>query len=184
MISFTTWFISYNGSNIDVCAWIYMCDCELTIYIYICGVGDRYFHTGAYMHTLSMRIAGVDESVYIDVYMLDIWYIYIYIYIYICLFFKRKTTIGFLKNKNLEKIHLLCGFYLHWALYQEYLNLIFDFWIFLFALIGIIPYSRFTGLNNILICIYIYIYIYKRQSVWGNLGQKFITQGIHFYLIC
>ena len=44
-------------------------------------------------------------------------------------------------------------------IYQDYLNLIFYFWIL--VLIGIIPYSRFTGFNYILyIYTYIYIYIY------------------------
>ena len=62
-----------------------------------------------------------------------------------------------------KKNYLLCGFYLHWALYQEYLNSIFHFWIF-FVLIGIIPNYEFTGLNNILYFIYIYLYIIKHDK--------------------
>ena len=60
----------------------------------------------------------------------------------------------------LKKIYLLCGFYLCWALYQEYSNLIFNFWIFYLSWLEL--FSILDLLDWIIFHIYIYIYIYIR----------------------
>ena len=57
-----------------------------------------------------------------------------------------------------EENYLLCGFYLHWALYQDYLNSIFYFLIFHLSWLELFPTLDF--LAWIISYIYIYIYIY------------------------
>ena len=57
---------------------------------------------------------------------------------------------------------IVLWYQLHWALYQENLNV--HSWM-IFCPDGIIPDSGLTGLNNKpIICIYIYIYIYSGEN--------------------
>ena len=67
------------------------------------------------------------------------------IYIYIYIYFLLKKTIGHIKKLFFRfflfwrENYLLCGFYLHWALDRDYLNLIFYFWIFYCSCLELFP---------------------------------------------
>ena len=75
-------------------------------------------------------------------------------YIYFFSLKKNQQSFTFLKKIicSVNHIHIICSVDF---IYQDYLNLIFYFWIFYWSWLEFFPYSGFIGLNNIL---HIYIY--------------------------
>ena len=75
------------------------------------------------------------------------------------------------------KKNLVWGIRLHWALDQDYLDLIFYIWI---VLLGIVLNSGFTGLNIIL---HLYIYIYNEWRNWNIKLENTMTRksGTHLH---
>ena len=104
---------------------------------------------------ISVQPARHDDDDDDDISMLLIWWKWInYLNVTDCWLFWREN-------------YLLNGFYLHWALYQEYLNLIFYFWIFYWSWLELFPSPDLLDwINNIAyIYIYIYIYIYNKHDL-------------------
>ena len=95
-------------------------------------------------------------------------------------FYLPKTKPKIDHIRIIKKNYLLSGFYLHWALYQEYLNLIFYFSIFFY-----LSWLELFLIPDLLDWIVIYIYIYIYISIINLCSHHpSLSSIILMYVIC